>query len=84
MEGLLKGSSEGDREKSTANRFGLLTIKQGLIEILVGAEIGPGPGVILVSSSHDTQASGLLKLDADGTYGETRVCELYDPGSEGV
>jgi hypothetical protein len=41
------GISEGGREKSTANRLGLLRSKQGLIEIANDGQAGPvgaGPG----------------------------------------
>jgi hypothetical protein len=36
-----EGISEGGREKSTANRFGLLSSRQGLIEIVEGGDAGP-------------------------------------------
>lgn len=86
----LKVASEGGKEKSTTKRFGLLAIKQGLIKMLVGGEIGigPGPGIYLVSatSSHDKikalRPQVLRKLDTDGMYRGRR--ELCDPGSEGV
>ena len=36
-----EGISEGGKEKSTDNRCGLLSSKQGLIEIAEGGDTGP-------------------------------------------
>jgi hypothetical protein len=78
-----EGISEGGREKSTANRFGLLSSRQGLIEIVEGGDAGPTdatPGNQInkgfVRNSDNERLRDELEFDAtdsDATYGENTV-----------